>query len=101
MGYNTTFNLKAPVELIYQFREENEEAEYCLDEEGDSNESGKWYDHEEDMRAFSLKHPGVLFEMTGEGEENEDMWRKYFKDGKMQVCKARITFDDFDEKKMK
>jgi len=101
MGYYTTFNLKAPVELIQQFREECEYAAHCLNEDGSSGESGKWYEHEDDMRAFSLEHPGVLFEMTGEGEENEDMWRKYFKDGKMQRCEARITFDDFDENKLK
>lgn len=64
-------------------------------------ESVKWYDHEKDMRDFSRKYPEVVFELSGEGEENGDIWKAYFKNGKMQRCKAIITFDSFDEAKMK
>jgi hypothetical protein len=56
----------------------------------------KWYDHQKDMRSFSRKYPEVLFILSGEGEESGDMWRAYFKNGKMQFVKAKIVFDDFN-----
>lgn len=67
---------------------------------GSSVESCKWYNHEDDMRKFSTHFPSVLFTLIGEGEEPGDMWYKYFRNGKMQVCEAKITFDEFDERKL-
>lgn len=61
----------------------------------------KWYDHEKDMREISKQYPDVIFQLNGEGEESGDIWVKYFVNGKMQVAKAKITFDDFDKKKLK
>lgn len=58
----------------------------------------KWYDHEAAMKEVSLDYPGVLFELEGRGEERDDVWIKYFLDGKMQVCKATVTvIEDFGE----
>ena len=61
----------------------------------------KWYDHEADMKIFSALFPEVLFMLRGEGEESEDIWMKYFQAGKMQIAKATISFEPFDEKKLK
>lgn len=63
-------------------------------------DSCKWYDHEEHMREISIEYRDVLFVLEGEGEENTDIWIKYFKNGKMQDCRAKIVFDDFDESKL-
>lgn len=64
-------------------------------------DSCKWYDHEIDMKTLSNKFPGVLFILEGKGEESGDIWKKYFLAGKMQRCPGKITFDGFDENKLK
>lgn len=61
----------------------------------------KWYEHADDIRALSLRFPAILFTLHGTGEEQGDEWYKYFKDGKMQECKAVVTFEPYDESKLK
>jgi len=61
----------------------------------------KWYAHEKDMRQVSYMFPEVTFTLEGDGEDQGDQWRKYFKGGKMQHVKAVITFEDYDEGKLK
>lgn len=100
MGYYTSHELTVihgDSELISELREDSEGANYAIDDNGDTNESCKWYEHERDLRSFSSKHSGVLFMLSGEGEEAGDLWHEYYKDGKMQRCKAVITFDEFKE----
>lgn len=65
-----------------------------------SNDSYRWYEHENNMKEISKLYPDTLFMLEGEGEDPGDLWRKYFKNGKMQFCRAKITFDDFDESKI-
>jgi hypothetical protein len=117
MGYNTLYSLKcdflvggqiaqlkdvAPLsEVIRQLREESEDAHAALDVDGSSEESIKWYEHEEVLRNFSALNPGVLFTLHGEGEENDDIWNKYFLNGKLQVAKASVQIAPFDAKQLK
>jgi hypothetical protein len=104
MGYYTRYKLsvkKGNTDLISEFVSENENAASALDGNGDSRKSCKWYDHEDELKAFSLKHPEPFFELKGEGEESGDIWVKYIQNGKCQTCKAKIVFDDFDEAKLK
>lgn len=111
MGYYTSFWLttdvigEAAAQEIHAATQEHKEMQY-LDVEAPGVEytpgdEMKWYSHEQDMLAFSKRFPTVLFTLVGEGEENEDMWRKYFRDGKAQFAKARVEFEDFDPKKLK
>lgn len=60
----------------------------------------KWYDCNKDMREYSKSYPDVLFEISGEGEEGGDIWIKYFRNGKAQLCKATITFEEYDINKL-
>lgn len=60
----------------------------------------KWYDHEDEMRAFSKKFPEILFILEVNGEEEGDLSIKYFKNGKMQRANAVITYEEFDESKL-
>jgi len=105
MGYYTHFGLTI-IEgdtnngLIAKLRDENDNAAYCFDEEGNAEEGVKWYEHQTDLRAFSQKHPKALFKLTGEGEESGDVWIEYYRDGKMQECVGKISYDEFDESKL-
>jgi hypothetical protein len=63
-------------------------------------ESVKWYQHDDHMRLLSKKHPSILFTLRGEGESPGDLWVKYYRGGKMQECKAKIVYPEFDEKEM-
>lgn len=101
MGYDTTYTLSAT-----QGHHNQEEIEEKLQEisgysiEFGWNDSCKWYDHEQDMKTLSKIYPETTFLLEGEGEESGDIWQKYFKNGKMQVCKAEIVFPAFDESKL-
>lgn len=59
-----------------------------------------WYSEQEDMVLLSTKFPTVLFAIHREGENNDDMVDTYYWNGKMQVCPAIITYDDYDPAKM-
>ena len=99
MGYRTNHTLEIQQgsnDLIQELRECCEEASYAIQPNGDTGEECKWYRHEDDMKAFSLKHPEALFKISGEGEESLDLWCEYYKNGKVQVCKAIITFPQFN-----
>jgi hypothetical protein len=61
----------------------------------------KWYHHNEDMKRISEKYKNVVFKLHGTGEEGGDIWEAYYKNGKMQFCPAMITFDQFNESKLK
>jgi len=62
--------------------------------------NAKWYEHDNDMLELSREYPEVLFDLYGDGEDSDDMWHSYYKNGKMQHCPAEITFPPFDEAKL-
>lgn len=68
--------------------------------EFDESDDLKWYDHEKEMRKLSEEFPDVLFKLHGEGEDNDDIWDKYFMSGKMQSCYAEIICPPFDRSKL-
>ena len=72
---------------------------YGVSRNGDAD-TCKWYEHEDEMKDLSKKFPSALFILSGEGEESGDIWRKYFKGGKMQTCRAVLTFEPYDETKL-
>lgn len=65
-----------------------------------TEDSCKWYEHEQDMLTLSQKHPTVLFKVHGEGEVSGDIWDKWFLNGKKQICNAEIVIPDFDPSKL-
>ena len=95
MGYYTRFELE-----IVSGGDNETDYEEVVTEQVDYHpfdDETKWYSFEKDMKIVSKKHPKVVFKISGEGEESGDLWEAYFKDGKMQMCKAEIVYKNFDE----
>lgn len=107
MGYYTKYSLDIKYnnikesDIITHLKGDCDEAGWALTEFGETEDSTKWYDHENDFKEFSKKYPTLLFILNGVGEEYGDTWIKYFQNGKMQECKAKITFDEFDLEKLR
>ncbi len=100
MGYYTDFIIECHDNDCYQTMLE----EFSYDDHKDNQiiiPYRKWYEHEEELCAFSTRFPAVLITVTGYGEENDDIWRKYFKNGKVQMEFAEMTFESFDESKLR
>lgn len=104
MGYYTNFTIEHDgndEEFITVFNEVSDYRGLLDDQCGTHYMNAKWYCYEKDMLEISGRMPGVLFTVSGEGEENDDIWKSYFKDGKTQFCQAIVTFEPYDEGKMK
>jgi len=99
MGYYTNYNLEV----------ENDEFNLINHEQGIINiiefdpfdESCKWYGNECDMKKYSKKYPEFIFILHGIGENHEDQWRAYYKNGKSFTSYAKITYESYNESKLK
>lgn len=103
MGYYTFYAISTFEELtetekniVVDFFTQKDLIDYVFDSDLGTYGEAKWYEHNEDMLELSKILPHVTFELDGEGEENGDLWRTYYKNGKKQFCPARIEYDDFD-----
>lgn len=107
MGYYTEHTLEIIegdielCDLLEQLDEEKySELFYSIDEAGYSLNPSKWYDSVKDMKEISLKFPTVTFMLCGSGEDLEDRWKFYFKNGKHQECFATVVFPEYDPTKL-
>ena len=103
MGYNTHFKLEtsatSKVEgAIIASLPDHEEVRILL--EDSYGTSWKWYSWVNHMKAFSEKWPDVTFTLSGDGEDDGDIWRAYFQGGKMQSAKAKVVYEKFDPEKL-
>ena len=107
MGYYTDFDLG----FNCSPEKEQEIKKWCDENEKDgyniygfylgSQDSCKWYSHQEHMKILSENFPLILFRLEGVGEEKGDWWVEYYLGGKIQECQAKIVFDEFDVNKLK
>jgi hypothetical protein len=97
MGYYTRFTL-----------EHNDTTIHGPDhEEGISEASGyeftvfddemKWYGYDDEMKTYSKKYPKVTFILFGIGEEEDDYWKIYYKNGKSAVYAGIMSVDYGDD----
>lgn len=106
MGYYTNFDLTILPEPDIDFETEimkaiaakinyedpsnisADDAKWCL------SDSLKWYDHDDDMIEVSKQFPDITFILYGEGEDSDDIWKAYYKNGEMEAIQARVIFDE-------
>lgn len=102
MGYYTRYALKIPRNdsLVDTIRNKYVDAEMALSPGGGTRDAIKWYNHEKDISEFSKEYPQLVFQLDGIGEEDGDIWRKYFKNGKIQRVYAKLVYDEYDAKKL-
>lgn len=98
---NDTINEETKLLIIYDLRITLEDAHIGLDENGYTTYPVKWYDIEEEMCLFSLKYPNIIFEFHCIGDEYDDIYKLYFKNGKYQYSKCHFNYDEYDENKLK
>jgi len=63
-------------------------------------DSVKWYSCDEDIAELSKHFPGVLFELSGDGEENNDTWSLWARDGRSYKEFVEVVYPVFDEAKL-
>lgn len=102
MGYYTNYTLmfEADFETTGDIRSQityNGDMDCAV---GLGSEPCKWYNYKEDMIAFSKRFPDILFELTGYGEESEDIWIAWFKNGSYYRENAKIIMPVFEEVKL-
>lgn len=103
MGYYTIYELsiaKGEADFEEVINKLNEIAGYMIFEDAESPyANAKWYECDKDMCKLSLQFPGVSFLLEGAGEEQPDLWRAYYRDGKSKKYTAKIIYNDenFDE----
>ncbi len=61
----------------------------------------KWYDHDKDMLQLSREFPDIVFTLDGEGEENGDIWKAYYHNGKFVKNRAEIKFPEYNPNDLK
>src|SRR5579883_1292338 len=57
---------------------------------------GKWYDHEDNMLEFSLKHPTYLFTLQVTPEYEGITWKEYYQNGKHYKVEPIIIWPRFN-----
>lgn len=93
MGYYTQYELAVE-------NGDLEEIEEAITKKYDGynpfGDSTKWYNYEDHCRLVSLDFPSATIIISGVGEEQPDMWKHWFRNGKHKKCVAEITFNEPD-----
>lgn len=104
MGYYTKYNLKVknselPIDFYVDKLHEKIGYFYCFNPDGSDYEAIRWYNHSEHMVFLSKEYPDVLFILTGFGEDVDDIWIKYYKNGKYKVGDGEVIFPSYESLK--
>lgn len=105
MGYYTNFTLNIDCVDDSQRSTLEREIEKMGVFEGGDIEDGitaeaKWYDCDEDMLLLSSRFQDILFSLYGSGDNSDDIWLHYFKNGRAMFNGIEVVYNDFDESKL-
>jgi len=114
MGYYTEHNLDLlnsitlkqinddeKYKIISDLRFTDDNINYVIDSTGKCKDRCKWYEKEDDLLIYSKFHPTIIFELTCNGDDNEDNYILYFLNGKMTRCEGKIVYEQLDINKLK
>jgi len=106
MGYYTRYqltwgprkDLDDPVKMFFNTKQPPADnfIEYALAYDGTIYEPASWYGYDDNMIALSKLFPTITFILSGEGEENSDIWKKQYINGNVKVSKTVINFTEFE-----
>lgn len=88
MGYYTQYDITNNSEGI-------KEAILNQSQYSDFNSEVKWYDWQKDIILVSTLFPNTEIRVEGVGEENEDVWRAFAKDGELFISRAELSFGPY------
>lgn len=97
MGYYTNFDISNNPETVQRAIEDLSQYSFY----NGRTDQVKWYSWKEHCIRVSKDFPNIVINIEGEGEESGDRWKAYIKNGKIQISKAVVTFEEFDEGKLK
>ena len=107
MGYDTAYSVEienVPEKSMTQLYDRIEGFLEDIWEQNSTTLSGSYYgrgyDWERDLIQVSSEFPEVFITVDGDGEESDDIWRAFIKDGAIQFAAARIVYDEYDPAKM-
>lgn len=100
MGYRTIFKLEITDdetgEIMSMLMRTNPDACEALEHDY----AVKWRGYDGDLEDFSKKFPISVFKLYGEGDDDYDVWIKFYKNGKSYKDRAIITYPPFDKSKL-
>ena len=70
------------------------------DMEFDWLSDAKWYQWDQDMAKLSLAYPDVIFELLGDGEETDDVWKALIYRGKIEQVTQETFFPAMNMSKL-
>lgn len=68
-----------------------------LNDEEATLDEAKWYDAVEDVASVAKKHPEVIIELIGEGEDRDDNWVARFCGDKREIIEADLEWPEFKD----
>jgi hypothetical protein len=96
MGYYTRYDISDNPETVQQAIEDISQYSFYSGQ----TDAVKWYDWQKHCKEVSKNFPNLVIKVEGDGEEQGDQWKAYIKNGKIQIAKAVVTFEEFDEAKL-
>lgn len=88
-------------EVILVLRNRSDGASSAIDEDGVCAWRTYWNDYENDLREITEVFPDYLITLSAEGQEHNDSWVAFFKNGKSYSERMpEWTPGDFDAKRL-
>jgi len=105
MGYYTHYDVKITgidnenqaVKIVQEY---DLAQDYCyiispIGTEITASFESKWCDWEKDGVALSRNYPQILIEISGLGEDRDDIWKARIRNGDCETVSAKIVYEDF------